>query len=93
MLFTLAQNHNSWFSAQDNYRITAFTNGNADINGLYLNLDHIKDSTLRPLDSLFVDHFIQGLSKHMKGAGTSAGFKDTCGGKDSDSSGLSCSRL
>lgn len=56
-------------SEQNNYRITAFTNGNADINGLHLHLDHIQDPTLRPLDDLFTDHFMQGLFKHMKGAG------------------------
>ncbi|KAF8963428.1 hypothetical protein BDZ97DRAFT_1820866 [Flammula alnicola] len=44
----------------ENYRITAFTNGNADINGLSLQLDHIQDPTLRPLDELFTDHFMQG---------------------------------
>jgi hypothetical protein len=55
-------------SEQNNYRITAFTNGNADINGLHLHLDHIQDPTLRPLDDLFTDHFMQGLFKHMKGA-------------------------
>ena len=59
-------------SSQKNYRITAFTNGNADINGRYLQLDHIQDPTLRPLDELFTDHFMQGLFKHMKGAGESA---------------------
>lgn len=56
-------------SAQNNYRITAFTNGNADVNGHNLQLDHIQDPTLRPLDELFTDHFMQGLFKHMKGAG------------------------
>ena len=59
-------------SSQNNYLITAFTNGNADINGLRLNLDHIQDPTLRPLDELFIDHFMQGLFKHMKGAGEEA---------------------
>jgi hypothetical protein len=58
--------------AQNNYRITAFTNGNADINGLNLQLGHIHDSTLRPLDELFTDHFMQGLLKHMKGTGEEA---------------------
>jgi len=51
---------------------SAFTNGNADINGLYLQLDHIQDPTLRPLDELFTDHFMQGVFKHMKGTGESA---------------------
>ena len=59
-------------SAQNNYRITAFTNCNADINGLSLQLDHIQDPTLRPLDELFAEHFMQGLFKHTKGAGEPA---------------------
>jgi len=67
----------------NNYRITAFTNGNADINGLHLQLDHIQDPTLRPLDDLFTDHFMQGLFKHMKGAGkvewTYEGYDDAFG--------------
>jgi len=33
-----------------------------------LQLDHIVDPTIRPLDELFRDHFLQGLLKHMKGA-------------------------
>jgi len=37
--------------------------------GLHLQLDHIRDPELRPLDELFIDHFTQGLYKHMKGAG------------------------
>ncbi|KAF9223221.1 hypothetical protein BS17DRAFT_754125 [Gyrodon lividus] len=66
--------HDAWdnyefgVDPRNNYRITAFTNGNADINGLHLQLDHIQDPTLRPLDELFIDHFMQGLFKHMKGA-------------------------
>ncbi|KAF9229993.1 hypothetical protein BU15DRAFT_57709 [Melanogaster broomeanus] len=59
------------FSLQNNYRVTAFTNGNADINGLHLQLDHIEDPTLRPLDELITDHFRQGLSMHMNGVGES----------------------
>ncbi|KAF9230290.1 hypothetical protein BU15DRAFT_57408, partial [Melanogaster broomeanus] len=55
----------------NNYRVTAFTNGNADINGLHLQLDHIEDPTLRPLDELITDHFRQGLSTHMNGVGES----------------------
>jgi hypothetical protein len=31
-----------------------------------------KIATLRPLDELFIDHFMQGLLKHMKGAGKPA---------------------
>ncbi|KAF8801649.1 hypothetical protein BYT27DRAFT_7114300 [Phlegmacium glaucopus] len=66
--------HDAWdnyefgVNPNNNYRITAFTNGNADINGLHLQLDHIQDPTLRPIDELFTDHFMQGLFKHMKGA-------------------------
>jgi hypothetical protein len=54
---------------QNNYHITAFTNGNADINGLHLQLDHIQDPTLYPLNMLFTDHFMQGIFKHMRGQG------------------------
>ena len=42
-------------------------NGNADIDGLHLDLSHIWDSNVRPLDVLFRDHFVQGLLKHVKG--------------------------
>ncbi|KAI5985199.1 hypothetical protein EDD15DRAFT_2476890 [Pisolithus albus] len=67
--------HDAWdnyefgVNPNDGYRITAFTNGNADINGLHLQLNHIQDPTLRPLDELLTDHFMQGLLRHMKGAG------------------------
>ncbi|KAH9172484.1 hypothetical protein EDB89DRAFT_1886045 [Lactarius sanguifluus] len=71
--------HEAWdkyeFGVDPNnsYRITAFNNGNADVNDLYLKLDHlldhIQDPTLRPLDELFTDRFMQGIFKHMKGAG------------------------
>lgn len=70
--------HDAWDNYEfgvdpnNNYRITAFTNGNADINGRYLRLDHIQDATLRPLDELFIDHFTQGLFKYMKGTGEPA---------------------
>jgi len=70
--------HDAWgnyeFGVDPNndYRITAFTNGNVDINGLTLQLDHIQDPKGRPLDELFTDHFMQGLFKHMKGAGEPA---------------------
>ncbi|KAF9231107.1 hypothetical protein BU15DRAFT_82827 [Melanogaster broomeanus] len=69
--------HDAWVNYEfgvdpsNNYRVTAFTNGNADIDGLYLQLDHIQDPTLRPLDELLTDHFIQGVSIHMNGAGES----------------------
>ena len=70
--YTLLLRPQDSLSVQNNYRITTFTNGNADINGLNLQLDRIQDPTLRPLDDLFTDHFMQGLLKHMKGAGESA---------------------
>ena len=34
-----------------------------------LQLDHIQDPTLRPLDELLTNNFMQGLFKHMKGTG------------------------
>ncbi|KAF9784925.1 hypothetical protein BJ322DRAFT_1060327 [Thelephora terrestris] len=52
----------------NNYRIISFTNGNADINGLHLQLDHIHNPTQQPLRELFIDHLMQGLFKHMKGS-------------------------
>ena len=58
---------NNCLHTQNDYRITAFTNGNADIDGLRLQLDHIQDPTTRPLDELFIDHFMQGIFKHMRG--------------------------
>ena len=54
---------------QNNYHITAFTNGNADINGLHLQLDHIQDPTLCPLDVLLTDHFMECIFKHVRGEG------------------------
>ncbi|KAH9998412.1 hypothetical protein BJV77DRAFT_1064918 [Russula vinacea] len=53
----------------NNYRITSFAKGNPDFNGLYLKLDHIHDPTLRPLDELFADHFMQCVSKFVIGTG------------------------
>ncbi|KAF8219826.1 hypothetical protein L208DRAFT_1545762 [Tricholoma matsutake] len=67
--------HDSWdnyefgVNPDDNYRITAFINGLDDVHGLVLHLDHIADLTIRPLDELFRDHFLQGVLKHIKGAG------------------------
>ena len=52
---------------QNNYQITSFINGNADFNGLHLKLDHIWDSTIQPLDELFIDQFRQGFFKHVIG--------------------------
>ncbi|KAF8273969.1 hypothetical protein EI94DRAFT_1430880, partial [Lactarius quietus] len=49
--------------------ITAFANGNGDLNGIHLLLDHIQEPMLRPLDDLFTDYFMEGMFKHMKVAG------------------------
>nr|AGK29877.1 FAD-binding protein [Volvariella volvacea] len=62
-------NYEFGVNPNNDYRITAFTNGNDDINGLRLHLDHIQDPSLRPLDELFMDHFKQGLLKHTRGVG------------------------
>jgi hypothetical protein len=39
------------------------------VHGLVLHLNHIADPAIRPLDELFRDHFLQGVLKHVKGAG------------------------
>jgi hypothetical protein len=39
------------------------------VHGRTLQLDHIVDQKLRPLDELFRDHFLQGVLRHMKGVG------------------------
>jgi hypothetical protein len=45
-----------------------------------LQLDHILDPTIRPLDELLRDHFLQGVLKHIKGAGESTwDYEDTFG--------------
>jgi len=80
-------------SAQNSYRITAFTNGNVDINGLSLQLDHIQDPTLRPLDELFTDHFMQGLFKYMKGEGEPAWTYEDYDDAFGDGSNLSNHRI
>jgi len=80
-------------SAQNDYRITAFTNGNVDINGLSLQLDHIQDPTLRPLDELFTDHFMQGLSKYVKGTGEPAWTYEDYDDAFGDGSNLSNHRI
>ena len=50
------------------------------MHGLTLQLDHIADPNLRPLDKLFRDHFLQGVLKHMKGAGESTwDYEDNLG--------------
>jgi len=84
--------HDAWDNYEfgvdpnNNYRITAFTNDNADINGRYLELNHIQDPTLRPLDELFTDHFMQGLFKHMKGTSESTWSYDDCDNASGDGS-------
>ena len=51
------------------------------MHGLVLQLDHIVDPTIRPLDELFRDHFLQGVLKHMKGAGEPTwDYEDALGG-------------
>ncbi|KAK2462179.1 hypothetical protein APHAL10511_005811 [Amanita phalloides] len=62
-------NYEFGVNPDDNYRITAFINGLSHVHGLVLQLDHIEDPTIRPLDQLFRDHFLQGVLKHIKGAG------------------------
>ncbi|KAI0299883.1 hypothetical protein BC826DRAFT_993921 [Russula brevipes] len=52
------------------------TNGNADINGLHLQLGHIQNPSLRPLDELFIDHFMQGVLKHVRGSAEPAWTED-----------------
>jgi len=54
---------------QNNYHITAFMTGNADLSGLHILLDHIQDPRLRPLDELFRDYFMQGIFRHVQGSG------------------------
>ena len=56
-------------AGKDDYKIMAFVPGFDDIIEMRLNLEHIHDPTLRPLDELLKDHFLQGLYKHVKGAG------------------------
>lgn len=62
-------NYEFGVNPDDNHRITGFINGLDDVHGLTLRLDHIVNPTIRPLDELFRDHFLQGVLKHVKGAG------------------------
>lgn len=65
---------------QRNYIIVPFIDGYADIAGKTLGLDHIQNPNLRLLDDLLRDHFLQGIFKHMKGAGEpSWGHESTFG--------------
>ncbi|KAI0693931.1 hypothetical protein C8T65DRAFT_667437 [Cerioporus squamosus] len=75
MLLLSADLHRPWADHEfgvdpDNeYRITAFVAGHENIVDRVLRVDHISDPTKRPLDQLLRDHFLQGLLKHVKGAG------------------------
>ncbi|GBE89982.1 hypothetical protein SCP_1800040 [Sparassis crispa] len=63
------------------YIVIPFVSGYDDIAGKVLKLDHIVDPDLRPLDELFRDHFLQGILKHMKGAGEPTwDYEDALGG-------------
>lgn len=65
---------------QRGYIVVPFVPGYDDIAGRVLQLDHIQDSNLRPLDVLFRDHFLQAVLKNMKGAGEpSWDFEDALG--------------
>ncbi|KAF5378523.1 hypothetical protein D9615_007056 [Tricholomella constricta] len=66
-LHDMWDNYEFGVNPDDNYRITGFVNGLDHVHGLTLHLDHIVDPTIRPLDELFRDHFLQGVLKHMKG--------------------------
>ncbi|OBZ79901.1 hypothetical protein A0H81_01457 [Grifola frondosa] len=67
--------HDAWDSyrfgvnADAGYIVIPFVAGYDDIAGKILKLDHITDPTIRPLDDLLRDHFLQCVLKNMKGAG------------------------
>ena len=70
---------------QRQYTVFAFVPGHEDIAGKVLNLDHIQDLYLRPLDDLFRDHFLQAVLKNMKGAGEPTwDYEDALGGGSVD---------
>ncbi|KAI0646353.1 hypothetical protein C8Q79DRAFT_909764 [Trametes meyenii] len=75
MLLLRGDLHDAWaeyefgIDPDDGYRITAFVAGHDSIVGRDLQLDHISDPTVGPLDQLLRDHFLQGLLKHVKGRG------------------------
>ncbi|KAI0674355.1 hypothetical protein C8Q78DRAFT_1067406 [Trametes maxima] len=75
MLLLRGDLHDAWaeyefgIDPDDGYRITAFVAGHDSIVGRDLQLDHISDPTVGPLDQLLRDHFLQGLLKHVKGHG------------------------
>lgn len=58
-------------STQAGYVTIPFVGGYKDIAGKILQLDHIADPNLRPLDEFLRDHFRQGILKNMKGTGES----------------------
>ncbi|KAF8531012.1 hypothetical protein JB92DRAFT_3139171 [Gautieria morchelliformis] len=67
--------HNAWdnydfaVNPDADYVVIPFIAGYDDIAGKTLKLDHINDCNICPLDELLKDHFLQGVLKHMKGAG------------------------
>jgi hypothetical protein len=70
---------------QRGYVVITFVPGYDDIAGRVLQLDHIQDSNLRPLDVLFRDHFLQAVLRNMKGAGEpSWDFEDALGNGSMD---------
>jgi hypothetical protein len=54
---------------QRGHVVIPFVPGYDGIAGNVIQLGHITDQNLRPLDDLFLDHFLQGVLKNMKGAG------------------------
>ncbi|KAF8642878.1 hypothetical protein AX16_009384 [Volvariella volvacea WC 439] len=64
----------------DGYKVVPFIAGYDSIAGNTLNLYHIQDQRLRPLDALLRDHFMQGVLRHVKGAGEPPwDYEDTFG--------------
>jgi len=60
-----------------------------DIAGKVLQLDHIQNSNIRPLDDLFRDHFLQCVLKNMKGAAEPTwDYEDALGGGSVDLSNM-----
>jgi hypothetical protein len=63
------------------YIVVPFVPGYDDIAGRILQLNHIVNSNLRPLDDFFRDHFLQGVLKNMKGTGEPTwDYEDALGG-------------
>ncbi|KAH0578276.1 hypothetical protein H2248_003900 [Termitomyces sp. 'cryptogamus'] len=57
-----------FYFLQRGYVIVPFVGGYDNVSRKTLKLDHIKDPSIRPLDELFRDHFLQSVLKKMKGA-------------------------